>query len=204
MSAARPTPKPWPMKWVVLVIVICLGAYTFLTLRYRKQSPTFEPYEDMKTRANTVRLLSAGFQRIAVTAQRPADPTSVPGGAAIAEAGGGLPGVLRDSLIDLPTLPADYTRIAAAPRANPLLPYSIQFTCSVGDHHQQLAGAHVYVREDQVYIVPEFEKLSGELLARSRDSVVLLTVPPGVLKPGRYQVSLLGARASRTWALQVH
>ncbi len=110
------------MKWVVLVIVICLGVYTFLTLRYRKQSPTFEPYEDMKTRANTVRLLSAGFQRIAVEAQRPADATSVPGGAAIAEAVGGLPTVLRDSLIDLPVLPADYTRIAAAPRANPLLP----------------------------------------------------------------------------------
>jgi len=181
-----------------------LGAYTFLTLRYRKQSPSFEPYEDMKTRAVTVRLLSAGFQRIAVTAERPADATSVPGGAAIAEAAGGLPAVLCDSLIDQPVLPADYTRIAAAPRANPLLPYSVQFTCSVGDHHQQLAGAHVYVREAEVYIVPEFEKLSGELLARSRDSVVLLTVPPGALKPGSYQVSLVGARASRTWALQVH
>ena len=36
--AARPSPKPWPMKWVILVIVICLGAYTFLTLRYRKQN----------------------------------------------------------------------------------------------------------------------------------------------------------------------
>ena len=192
------------MKWVILVIVICLGVYTFLTLRYRKESPSFAPYEDMRTRANTVRLLSAGFQRIAVPALRPADAVAVPGGAAIAAAAGGLPAVLRDSLVEAPALPADYKRIVAAPDANPLLPYSLQFTCSAGDHHQQFAGAHVYVREDQVYIVPEFEQLSGELLARSRDSVVLLTVPPGILKPGTYQVSLIGARGSRTWALQVH
>lgn len=192
------------MKWVVLVIVICLGAYTFLTLRYRKQGPAFQPYDDMKTRAVTVRLLSAGFQRIAVSAQRPADATAVPDGAAIATAPGGLPTVLRDSLIDAPVLPGDYRRVTAASQANPLLPYSIQFTCSVGDHHQQLAGAHAYVRDDQVYLVPEFEKLGGELLARSRDTVVLLTVPAGALKPGTYQVSLLGSQGSRTWSLQVH
>lgn len=204
MSAPRPAPKPWPMKWVVLVIVICLGTYTFLTLHYRKRGPSFQPYEDMKTRAVTVRLLSAGFQRIAVSAERPADATAVPGGAAIAAAPGGLPAVLRETLIDQPVLPADYRRVAAAPRANPLLPYAIEFTCSVGDHHQQLAGAHAYVREDQIFLVPEYEKLGGDLLARSRDTVVLLTVPSGTLKPGTYQVSLLGSRASRTWPLQVH
>jgi len=204
MSAARPTPKPWPMKWVVLVVVICLGTYTFLTLHYRKQGPTFQPYDDMKARANTVRLLSAGFQRVAVSAQRPADVMAVADGAAIAEAPGGLPALLRDSLIDQPALPADYRRVAAASRANPLLPYAIQFTCSVGDEHQQLLGAHAYVREDQIFLVPEFEQVAGDLLARTRDTVVLLTVPPGVLKPGTYQVSLVGSRTSRTWSLQVH
>jgi hypothetical protein len=204
MPAQRSQPKPWPMKWIVLVIVVCLGAYTYLTLHYRKQNPSFQPYEDMKSRANTLRLLSAGFQRVNVSAQRPADPMPVPGGAGINPAPGGLPESLRVTLVEPPQLPGDYPRVTAAASANTLLPYPIQFTCAVGDNHQQLAGAQLYLREDQVYVVPEFEKLDGELLARSRESVVLITVPAGVLKPGQYQVSLVGARASRTWALQVH
>ena len=53
-------------------------------------------------------------------------------------------------------------------------------------------------------IVPEFERLGGELLARSRDSIVLLTVPGGTFKPGRYQVVLAGSRTSSAWTLQVH
>lgn len=192
------------MKWIVLVIVVSLGAYTYLTLHYRKQNPSFQPYEDMKSRANTLRLLSAGFQRVTVSAQRPADPMPVPGGAGINPAPGGLPETLRVTLVEAPRLPGDYPRVTAAATANTLLPYPIHFTCSVGDNHQQLAGAQLYLREDQVYVVPEFEKLNGELLARTRESVVLITVPAGVLKPGQYQVSLVGSHASRTWALQVH
>ncbi len=204
MSAQRSQPKPWPMKWIVLVIVLSLGTYTYLTLHYRKKNPSFQPYVDMKDRANTMRLLSAGFQRVTITATRPADPKPIADGAAITKATGGLPENLRVTLIDQPQLPNDYTRVAAAATANTLLPYPIQFTCSVGDNHQQLSGAQLYLKDEVIVIVPEFERLRGELLARSRDSIVLLTVPGGTLKPGRYQVALIGSRTSPSWTLQVN
>ena len=102
------------MKWVVLVIVVSLGAYTYLTLHYRKESPAFRPYQDSKNRAGVMRLLSAGFQRVTLTAQRPADGAGVPEGAKSAATAGGLPAELRSTLLDLPLLPASITRVAAA------------------------------------------------------------------------------------------
>lgn len=204
MPAQRSQPKPWPMKWIVLVIVLSLGTYTYLTLHYRKQNPSFQPYQDMKDRANTMRLLSAGYQRITVSAQRPADPLTVRTGATITRGTGGLPAELKATLVEPPRLPYDYHKLAAAATTSALLAYPIQFTCSVGDNHQQLAGAQLYLKDDQIAIVPEFERLGGELLARSRDSVVLITVPPGTLKSGHYQVTLVGAQASPTWTLQVN
>ena len=42
------------------------------------------------------------------------------------------------------------------------------------------------------------------MLTRSRESLVALTIPAGVLKPGRYRVTLAGKNSSRTWTLQVH
>ena len=85
-----------------------------------------------------------------------------------------------------------------------LLPYSILFECEAGDIHHQFGGAAIYVREGTIVIVPEVEKLDGDLLARRSESVVRLTVPAGELKPGAYQVQLAGTSSSRTWTLQVH
>jgi hypothetical protein len=116
------------MKWVVLVIVVSLGAYTYLTLHYRKESPAFRPYQDSKNRAGVMRLLSAGFQRVTLTAQRPADGAGVPEGAKSVATAGGLPAELRSTLLDLPLLPASITRVAAAASVSALLAYPIQFT----------------------------------------------------------------------------
>ena len=69
---------------------------------------------------------------------------------------------------------------------------------------RQLAGAELYVRDDLITLVPTFEQLDGGLLARTRESVVLVTVPPGTLRPGTFKVTLVGERTSRTWSLQVH
>ena len=62
------------MKWIVLAIVVSLVLYTYLTLHFRKAGPAFRPYADIKDHANTVRLLDAGYQRITVEAELPADP----------------------------------------------------------------------------------------------------------------------------------
>ena len=189
------------MKWVVLVIVVSLGAYTYLTLHYRKESPAFRPYQDSKNRAGVMRLLSAGFQRVT---QRPADGAGVPEGAKSVATAGGLPAELRSTLLDLPLLPASITRVAAAASVSTLLAYPIQFTCALADNKRQLSGAELYVKDNTLTLVPTFERLDGELLARNRESVVHLSIPAGALKPGTFKVTLVGETSSRTWTLQVN
>ncbi len=192
------------MKWVVLAIILFLVPYTFLTLHYRKPGPAYRPYEDMKERANTARLLSAGFQRITLPTRLPADSEIVISPAAVAAGPGGLPDELRANLISTPLLPVDVLRVSAGATASARLPYPVQFTCTTPDDKQHLAGAELYVRDDQIVITPDFELLAGGLLARSRETLIQLTIPPATLKPGRYRVTLAGRNSSRSWTLQVH
>src|SRR5688572_3099360 len=98
MSA--PNQRPWSMKWIVIIIVLIIGPYTYLTLRYRKPGPAFQPYDDLKKRANVSRLLEAGYRRISITAQRPADGARARGGAEVTTAAGGLPPELRSTLVE--------------------------------------------------------------------------------------------------------
>lgn len=191
------------MKWVVLVIVVCLAAYTVLTLRFRKESPAFRPYEDMQKRANVARLLSAGYQRIALSAERPADPPRTPGGAAIAAAEGGVPADLRSTLVVAPLLPVEIHGVTAASLAQSQENYPVHFTCTQPNTRQQLAGADLYVRGEQLVLVPRFEYLGGEFVTRSPTVAVLVTIPAGALKPGRYTVTLAAERASQTWPLEL-
>jgi hypothetical protein len=191
------------MKWIILAIILGIVPYTVLTLRYRKEAPAFQPYEDMKNRANVARLLAAGFQRIPIAATRPADGAKVPGGAAGFPAPGGLPAELKSTLVEPLLLPSEINSVSAAPVAEARQPYPVQLTCTLPDDKQQLGGAHVYVRGGQLVIAPTFEPIPANLLTRSRGAAVLLTIPAGALKPGHYQTTLVGERASRTWTIEV-
>src|SRR4051812_30464581 len=195
--------QPWPMKWVALAIILVIVPYTFLTLHYRKPGPAFRPYEDMQKRANVVRLLSAGYQRIPLPAQLPTEHLTHPVSATIAPTSGGLPSELKSTLAQVPLLPAEITNVSAPPETSTGEPYAFRFACTLPDDKRQLAGADLYLKGSEIIITPDYEKLSGELLTRSRDNVVQLTVPAGALKPGRYHVTLVGQHGSRTWMMMV-
>src|SRR3954465_12627511 len=107
-----PAPKdrqPWPMKWIVVAILLVIVPYTIITLKYRKPGKAFEPYQDMKDRTNTARLLSAGYQPLPVPAQRPADRMTPITSATIGTASGGLPSGLKATLVAAPALPNEIT-----------------------------------------------------------------------------------------------
>lgn len=194
--------QPWPLKWILLAILLAIVPYTIVTLRYRKEGPAFQPYEDMKSRANVARLLSAGFQRVPLPAQRPADGRQAPGGAAVVSAPGGLPAELRSTLVEAPLLPAEITGVAALPAGRANQDYQIEFTCVLPTDHQQLGGADLYLKGDDLVLVPTFERVGGALLTRTRHTVVLVTIPAGTLRPGRFTLTLLGEKASRTWPVE--
>ncbi len=196
------------MKWIVLSIVIFVVGYTFVTLHYRKSDKSFEPYQDLKDKANTGRLLSAGFQRFALGFSRPTDPgrtgAAGRGAAAIATGPGGLPSDLTQALIDQPLLPVSIDSVTAAASASAAEPYLIQFTATLADMKQQPAGGLLYRREKELIVIPTSEKLTGTLLARDAAATVLLTLPAGSLPAGQYRVTVAGSRTARTWTLQVH
>jgi hypothetical protein len=191
------------MKWIVLAILLCIVPYTFITLRYRKPGPAYQPYEDLKKRANVARLLAAGYQRIPLVAQRPADGPRVTGGALVTSTAGGLPEALRSTLVEPPLLPVEIQNVIASASASMTESYAIQFTCLLPSEKQQLGGADLYVRGDELVFAPTFERIGGDLLTRSRNAAVLLTIPAGTLKPGHYTATLIGERTSRAWLLEV-
>ena len=202
MPVPSRTRQPWPMKWVVLVTVLVIGVYTYLTLHFRRPGPAFRPYQDMRDRADVIRLLKAGYHRVSIEASRPAEAIP-PSGVATSPAPGGLPEELRKTLVETPLLPLEIDSVSAAPTAVSGIDYPIGLAYTIPDNKRQLSGAHLYEREGEIVIVADFERLDSGLLARTRDGTALLQVPPGSLKPGKYRVVLVGERASRSWTLTV-
>ena len=197
MSSALPARKPWPMKWIILAIVLFVIGYTYLTLHYRKPGPEYEPYADMKKRANTGRLLAAGYRRVVLTVEQPAVPVARTNTAMPAP--GGVPDLLAKTIVSRPLLPLQILDVHAAGGGAAAAPYVIDFRCTAPDDKQQLGGAELYVRGNELVITPDFARLTGGLEARTRDNFVTLTIPGGTLPAGAYRVTLVGEQQSRTW-----
>lgn len=208
---AMPAPaerKPWPMRWIVAAILLFIVPYTYVNLKFRKPGKAFEPYADMKAQANVTRLLDAGYRRVDVPAERPfpaLTPAEITHGPSASPAGapGGLPSALAHTLVESPRLPAAYRDLVAPAESNALLPAKLQFTARLASDREQLAGADLYLRETQLVIVPRFEPIPEGLQARSAESTVLLTLPAGLLTPGRHSLTLVGARESLHWDVLV-
>lgn len=199
MSSPR---QGWPTSWIALAVLIVIVPYTYLRWHYAKPNRAFEPYHDIKDQANSKRLLSAGFQRIPLEVERPADgQRKTP--AAFATSLGGLPSPLASTLVETPLLALEFSSVAAATESNAMFAYPIEFTCSLPDNKEELGEVYFYAHEGNIYIVPEFEKLSGTLLSRNREMFFRVTIPAGALKPGDYHVTLVASRLSRSWTLKV-
>jgi hypothetical protein len=200
---ARPQPKPWSMKWIVVAILVFIPIYTYLTVHYRRPEPVYEPYAEARSRATVERLLAAGFRCVTLAATRPTESLRTPVPAQIGAAPGGLPADLALALVAAPLPPASVTHVTAAREASVTRPYLVDFTAALPDEKEELLDAQIYVREGRLVLVPNFERVPGGLLVRSPETEVRLTVPAGVLPPGRYLVTLVATRKSRTWALSV-
>lgn len=196
------------MKWVALALIPLLVGYTFFTLQFRKPNRAAEPYNDLKTRGQTHNLLTAGFQRIALNAELPANTPSNPAiglpALAATKSRGGLPSELKASLFDQPALPVGYTTVYGSPTMSALLGQSLAFDCDNGDAEHQLAGAYLYAQGDQLILVPELETLAGDLATRRNQAHIRVAIPGGTIKPGSYTVILVGRDSSLSWPLQVN
>jgi hypothetical protein len=108
-----------------------------------------------------------------------------------------------ETLVEPLPLAEEILTVRAAPAVARLLPYTIELTCRLASDQEQLAGGDLYVRGNQLVLAPRFERVSGALQTRSRQTIALLTLPGGTLGPGAYEVLLPGGRGSRAWRLEV-
>jgi hypothetical protein len=199
------------MKWVVLAIVIGLGSYTFVTLKFRKDPQSaHRPVEDAKERFTTTRLRQAGYARIAVNAERPADPAATLASlvrplAEILDAPAGVPAELAETFAELPKLPDSFQNVSAPARHAAMLPYSLQYICQLPDHQEVLGETRVYVKDNHIAVITDFDRIDSDLLARTKDSPVLLQLPASIFRSGEtFEITLVGKTASKHWSLQVH
>ncbi len=205
MSTAKPPPKPVPMRWVVLAIVVFIIAYTYLRLHYAKRGRPFEPYHDMGEEVTVDRLLKLGFQQIPVTLRRLAAPE--PAGrfappAPIRTEFGGFPPELGRALIFKPILPERIDSVAAA-RVASGAEYPIQFVCTESDLASEIHDVALYRRGDQLFLLPNFQPVPGELQARSAENTILAAVPLSRLPSGHYALTLCGRSNSKHWEFTV-
>lgn len=194
------------MKWIVVAILLCIVPYTWVTLKYRKEGPAYEPYQDSKDRAQVIRLLDAGFQRVEVALHRSVDPLApLPAEtAAVTEhRPGGMPPVLSTLLIDPPLVPDTITQVVAPRQANAAEPLRIGFTVTSPNHHEALATATVYRHEFELTFAVSYDELTGELEARRLATNAWLEIPAHTLAPGSYHATLVGARDSLSWRFEV-
>ena len=193
------------MKWVVLVIAVAIGLYTFLTLRYRKPGPSHRPYEEAQERVLAARLQEAGWSRVPVTLRRPAESaagTTVPAAVTRHQPGLGpeLAAIMpapRDQL-------ASADRIVAPAEIARGTEYTATFTGNLADLHHHVAGMTLYRLGETIVLIPNLERI-GEpgLLSRWNDGQYELAFPTHALPPGRYRVRLCVRGAAPTWSFTV-
>ena len=197
--------KPWSMKWIVLAIVVCIVPYTWITLKYRKGAPPHLPYQDNKDRAQVMRLLDSGYQRVEVSLERLVDPppplahpapfTSVPGG---------LPPSLSTLLIDPPPVPSTFVQLDAPASSLVGTPYVLQVGCTQPHREEQAATSFLYLRGQEAVFIIGYDDIPGDLQARRLEAYVRLTVPANTFHSGQYRATLIGAETSRHWTFTVH
>ena len=207
MPSSRPPSKTLPLRWVVLAIVIFVLGYTFLRLHYGKRGRAFEPYHDLGEQATVGRLLALGYRRIPVTIERPAEPLPpdrvTPAAAEVLDTLGGLPPELGGALASKPALPESINLVTAPRAVGSAAEYRLQFACAQPDFSTQIRDAYLYRKGQHLFLLPNFEKMGGELLARAKDSTVLAGFSTQSLPPGPYTLVLCAGRRSKSWIFVV-
>jgi hypothetical protein len=194
------------MKWVVLAILLFVVGYTVVMIRYRKPGQAYRPHADGLNRATVSRLLAVGYQRGQFVAERPVDPSagSVLGGAPKAKIDywpGGLGSELKFALAETPMMAESVGAVTASAEAEAIFPYKILCTISIADHKRVITGGQWFRKEDQLLLLPTFERVQGELMTRTKESPTVLTIPAGAFPPGRHDVILIGEKGSKRWSV---
>ncbi len=206
MSAAnrKSTPKPWPMKWVILAIVVFMAGYTVVNLYYRKPGRAYRPYQDAQDRATTARLLNAGWHKLPVEFCRPVEKPAVDNAAAVNRAAVGLGPDLTPNFAEAPKLLASIDRVVAPGSVTRGADYNAYFTATLTNPKAPLGELTLYRKGDELVLVASSETLPGkDLMSRWNDSTYCLTFSTAGLEPGKYHARLVAKGPAAAWSFTV-
>jgi hypothetical protein len=201
----RPTPKPWPMKWIVVAIVVFVIGYTAVNLYFRKPGRAYRPYQDAQDRATTARLLAAGWHKLPLETRRPVEKPGVDTlPAAVTRDLPGLGSDLTDKFAEKPQLLATIDRVTAPAIVTHGTEYSLYFTASLADQKAQVGELTLYHHGNQLVLIPTVEKLPGsELMSRWSDATYTASFSTAGLPPGRYSARIVAQGPAATWSFTV-
>jgi hypothetical protein len=197
------TRKPWPMRWIIISMILFVLPYTYLTLHYRKPGYSYQPYQDAKEK--TV-LAHNGYTRISLPSAQPASGMLLPVQgipASITPSLEGLTPELNKALGNAVTIPEGIDSVAAPAVFEHGKTYPFSYGCSITDSHHALAGARLYVKDKNVYFITDFEALVGGLSTRDTHTVIAIELPTASLEPGAYTFTVVGKKHSRRWPVLV-
>ncbi len=202
---ARPTSKPWPMKWVVVAIVVFVVGYTVVNLVFRKPGRAYRPYQDAQDRATTARLLAAGWQKMPVDARRPVEkPATDDVPAAVTRAAVGLGPDLATNFAEQPKLLTTIDRVVAPGGVSRGADYCAYFTASISSQKAQVGDLTLYRRGAELVLIPSTEPLPGkDLMSRWSDSTYCVNFSTTNLPAGRYQVRIVAQGPALAWSFTV-
>jgi hypothetical protein len=201
----RPPRQPWPMKWVVLAILVFVVGYTLVNVYFRKPGRGFRPYEDMNNRATTARLLAAGWQKLPVDVRRPAEKPAVDDiPAAVSRAAIGLGADLEDKFAEKPKLLASIDRVVAPAAVEHGGAYNTYFTATLPTQKALVGELTLFRRGNELVLIPSTEPLPGrELMSRWDDSTYHVSISTANLPAGRYQMRIVAKGPAAAWSFTV-
>ena len=192
------------MKWIVLAIVVFVVGYTVVNIYFRKANPPYRPYQDAQDRATTARLLSAGWQKVAINTRRPIEkPVTTEAPAAIGRDFPGL-GDLDAKFAEKPKLVATIDQVIAPGAVARGSDYAAYFTATLPDLKAQVGDLTLFRKANELVLIPTLETLPGkELKSRWNDSTYWLDFPTANLPPGRYEMRIVAKGPAALWAFTV-
>jgi hypothetical protein len=191
------------MKWVALVIVVGIALYTWITLEFRKPERPNEPWIDQRGRAELAVLEKAGWSKSEVPFEAVVEFPASRGNVSLGQA---MPIVdlLRQTTLDPWHLPIEVTASMAPAEWSDGQPYTAYLKLELDTDRRQIGGFTVFRKGAHLILVPRWERVPGDLLARSRIASGRLLFSPDDVPPGEYTVTVVAIKSCATWRLSVH
>jgi hypothetical protein len=203
--------KPWPMKWIVLVIAVYIAGYTFINIAYRKPAGSaHEPAAEARERSlRTVQTTMNGWSRVAcelaeMVPSSDAEPAAVAAKPLPKPLDRNLPPDLPMIMPGEPALhPAEIT-VTARGRVSASAPLRVRLDFPGGAAVPAFGEVLAYFKDRHLYLfIQDQRHVAPDSQPTPAASPLHLVLPPATLTAGTWQASAFTASQAFEWTFTV-